>query len=366
VSEGVETTGLGANGLAPLRARLNEIDNGLVELLRQRIEISRQVGAYKRTVGLSPLAPAREAELLARISALAEPVLPEAYARAIYREILAASRDVQRRLRIAYLGPKATYGHLAAMERFGDAADYIPVPTNPDIVNEVERGGADFGVIPIENSTEGPVGESQDRLVDTELLVCDEIAIPIAHCLLARCPIEEVTTVYAHPQAAGQCRRWVGQNLPGRNVVHVASNGLAAERAAAEPGTAAIASRLAADVFGLDILVAGIQDVAHNTTRFWIIGPAMSEQPTGNDKTAVVFSIRDRVGALRDVMHAFADVGISLSSIQSRPSKRKAWDYLFFVELRGHASEPHVRQALAGLEPLTVYRRVLGSWPVND
>jgi chorismate mutase/prephenate dehydratase len=309
--------------------------------------------------------PEREAELLERLDGLRAEALRSEHLRAIYREILSASRDLQRPLRIAFLGPKATYGHQAALQRFGAAAHYVPAATNPLIVDEVERGAADFGVIPIENSTAGPVGESQDRLVETELQVCDEVTILVAHCLHARGPLAEITTVYAHPQAADQCSRWVAQNLPGRQVVHVASNGLAAERASQERGTAAIAPRVASQVFGLDILAADIQDVARNYTRFWVIGRRMSERPSGRDKTAVVFSIRDRVGALREVIDIFADARISLSAIQSRPSRRKAWDYVFFIELRGHAVEPHVQAALRAAEQHTVFLKVLGAWPVS-
>ena len=193
--------------------------------------------------------------------------------------------------------------------------------------------------------------------------MCDEVTIRIAHCLLARCPIDQVETVHAHPQAAAQCSRWVAQNLPGRPVVPVASNGLAAEHASQERGVAAIAPRVASEVFGLDILAADIQDVAHNYTRFWVLGRQMSERPSGRDKTAVVFSIKDRVGALREVIQIFADAQISLSAIQSRPSRRKPWDYVFFIELRGHALEPRVQDALRAAEQHTVFLKVLGAWP---
>lgn len=357
----------GDNGaLRAIRRQIDELDDRIVALLVQRFELSRQVGQVKLTTGGAPFAPAREAELLARVAKLGAPAVSAEYTRAIFREILSGSRDLQRRPRIAFLGPAATFGHQAARQRFGDAAEYVPVPTNPDIVAEVERGGADFGVLPIENSTAGPVGESQDRMVETELKVCDEVAIHVALFLMGSCPIERVRTVYAHPQAAAQCRGWLTRNLPGRDIVHLPSNGLGAERAAKEDGTAAIAPRLASEVFGLEILAANIQDGSHNYTRFWVIGPRMSERPTGNDKTAIVFSIRDRVGALRDVIQAFAERGISMSAIQSRPSKRKAWDYLFFVELRGHADEDHVQAALHAIEPHTVFLKVLGAWPLEN
>jgi chorismate mutase/prephenate dehydratase len=354
----------GGAGWETLRRRIDELDGEIVALLARRAELSRRVGAAKQGEGAAVFAPAREAELLERVVRLGAGALKPEHLRAIYREILSASRALQRPPRIAFLGPRATFGHQAAMERFGAAAEYVPAATNPDVIGEVERGAADYGVIPIENSTEGPVGESQDRLVETELKVCDEVTIPIAHYLLARGPLDAVRTIYSHPQAQGQCRRWLVQNLPGRDLVPVASTGLAAERAAGEAGVAAIAPRLAAEVFGLDVLAENIQDAATNYTRFWVVGPRMSERPTGRDKTAVVFSIRDRVGTLRDVAGTFSDAGISLSAIQSRPSRRKAWDYVFFVELRGHAAEPRVQEALRAAEQHTVFLKVLGAWPL--
>ena len=353
--------------LEALRRGIDELDEQIVGLLARRMELSRRIGAAKRAeqgADAAVFAPAREAELLERLAGLAPGIGPD-HLRAIYREVLSASRAVQRPPRIAFLGPRATFGHQAALERFGAAAEYVPAATNPDVVSEVERGAADFGVLPIENSTEGPVGESQDRLVETDLKVCDEITIAVAHFLLARGPIDQVRTVYSHPQAAAQCRRWLAQHLPGRDVVHVPSTGLAAERASQEPAAAAIATRLAGEVFGLDVLAGNIQDATHNYTRFWVVGPKMSERPTGRDKTAVVFSIRDRVGTLRDVAGVFSDAGISLSAIQSRPSRRKAWDYVFFVELRGHAADARVQEALRAAEQHTVFLKVLGAWPLG-
>jgi chorismate mutase/prephenate dehydratase len=198
------------------------------------------------------------------------------------------------------------------------------------------------------------------------------VILPIAHCLLARCPIDQIRTVYAHAQAIGQSRRWVDQNLPGREVLPLASNGLAAQRASEEGGAAAIASRLAADEFGLDIVAEGIQDNPNNYTRFWVVGQQMSERPTGHDKTALAFSIHDRLGTLRDVAQVFAERGISLSSIQSRPARdsmpgtrNTPWDYVFFFELRGHAGEPQVQDAIQALDPYTVFVKVIGSWPVS-
>lgn len=355
--------------LSDLRLRLDEIDEQLVELLAQRAEVSREVGRRKSSQGGSVYAPAREAEIFERLHKLTEGRLRFDHLRAIYREILSASRDLQRPPRIAFLGPAATFGHQAALQRFGRSSVYVPAANHHDVVTEVERGNADYGVIAIENSTNGPVGESQDRLVETRLQVCDEITIPVAHFLMSRFPLEQVKTVYSHAQTLGQCRSWIARNLPGREIVPVASNGLAAQRASQEEASAAISPRVASEEYGLTILEENVQDNPNNYTRFWVVGPRMSERPTGNDKTAIVFSIHDRVGTLRGVANVFADRDISLSSIQSRPARhtawRDTWDYVFFFELRGHASEPKLQDALKALEEYTVFVKVLGSWPLG-
>jgi chorismate mutase/prephenate dehydratase len=354
--------------LSDLRQRLDDLDQQIVELLAQRAEVSREVGRRKGSRGGAVFAPAREAEIFERLGKLVEGRLRSDHLRAVYREILSASRDLQRPPRIAFLGPRASYGHQAALQRFGSLSVYVASPSHYDVVTEVERGNADFGVVAIENSTNGPVGESQDRLVETRLQVCDEITIPVLQCLLSKSSIDQIRTVYAHDQSIGQTRRWVGQNLAGRNLVPVASNSLAAERASQEEGAAAIAGKLAADEYGLNVLAESIQDNPNNSTRFWVVGPRMSERPTGNDKTAIAFSIHDRVGTLRNVANVFAERDISLSSIQSRPAKYSArsttWDYVFFFELRGHASEPRLQEALKALEEYTVFVKVLGSWPL--
>jgi chorismate mutase/prephenate dehydratase len=354
--------------LSDLRVRLDEIDEQLVELLASRAEISREVGRRKSGQGGAVFAPAREAEIFERLGRLVEGRLRTDHLRAIYREILSASRDLQRPPRIAFLGPRATFGHQAALQRFGRLSVYVPAASHHDVVTEVERGNADLGVIAIENSTGGPVEESQDRLVETRLQVCDEVILPVSQNLLSRWSLEQVKTVYSHAQSIAQCRAWIAQNLHGREVIAVASNGLAAERASQEEGAAAIAPRLAADEYGLNVLSENIQDNPNNYTRFWVVGPRMSERATGNDKTAIVFSIHDRVGTLRDVANVFAEREISLSSIQSRPARHtgwgSTWDYLFFFELRGHAGEDRVQDAIKALDPYTVFVKVLGSWPL--
>lgn len=355
-------------GLDKLRRQMDDIDDQLIELLARRADVSRNVGKVKQREGGSVYAPAREAEIFDRLVHRAEGRLSPENIRAIWGEILSGSRSLQRPLKIAFLGPRATFGHQAALQRFGSTATYVPAASHTDVVTEVERGNADLGIIAIENSTTGPVVESQDRLVETRLQVCDEVTLPVSLCLLARCSQAEIQTVYAHPQAIAQSLTWVAQNLPGRNVMPLTSNGLAAERASQEEGAASISPKLAAEEYGLNLLAEGIHDNPNNYTRFWIIGPEMSERPTGRDKTALAFSIHDRVGTLRDVAQVFAERELSLSSIQSRPARnaaRTTWDYVFFFELRGHADEPRVQDAIKALEPYTVFVKVLGSWPAS-
>jgi chorismate mutase/prephenate dehydratase len=261
------------------------------------------------------------------------------------------------------MGPAATFTHQAAIHGFGAGAEYVALPTISDTFLETMRGRCHYGVVPVENSTEGPVHETLDAFVDSDLKVVSEIVLPIHHQLLARYPREEVRTVFTNPVALGQCRRWLATNLPDREIVQVVSTARAAAQAAETPSSAAIAPRLAAEVYGLQVIAADIEDFAQNYTRFYVLARAILGGPTGADKTAVLLSIRDRVGALRDVLERFAESGVNLSSIQSRPSRRRAWDYLFFVELEGHAADPHVEATLRAVEQDCVFLKVLGAWP---
>jgi chorismate mutase/prephenate dehydratase len=355
------------DSLESLRARLDELDSQIAHLLQERAGISLRVGQTKSSTEAAPIfVPHREAEVLANVQAVRGPLDENALA-AIYREILSTSRALQRPTRVAHLGPMATFGHQAAVERFGSAVALEPCQTHAEVFATVEKGGADYGMVAFENSTEGPVNEVLDRLVDTPLQICAEISLPIAHTLLSRASsLGTIKRVLCHPQTAGQTRLWLAEHLPGVAVLPATSNGKAAELAAQDTtGTvAAVGPRIAGEVYKLNVLADNIQDIPGNVTRFLVIARSASEAPTGHDKTAVVFSIRDRVGALRDLAEAFSSNEVNLSSIQSRPSKRRAWDYVFFVELDGHISEVPVRRALRKAEEHTVFLKVLGSWPV--
>ncbi len=324
----------GADSLEELRTRIDALDEQIARLLQERATLSLRVGQTKAGGESAPIfVPHREAEVLAHVQSVSGPLQEGALA-SIYREILSTSRALQRPTRIAHLGPAATFGHQAALEKFGSAADLEPCQTHAEVFSMVEKGAADYGLVAFENSTEGPVNEVLDRLVDTQLQICAEVTLPISHTLLSRGDsLKKVKRVLSHPQAAGQARVWLAAHLPEAALLPATSNGKAAE--------------------------------AGNVTRFLVLARAPSEGATGHDKTAVVFSIRDRVGALRDLADGFAANEVNLSSIQSRPSKRRAWDYLFFVELDGHISEVRVRRALRKAEEHTVFLKVLGSWPVS-
>jgi chorismate mutase/prephenate dehydratase len=362
-ADATETT----DSLESLRARIDELDRNIAQLLQQRAAVSLRVGQTKSGADSAPIfVPHREAEVLANVQGVPGPLDSKAVA-SIYREILSTSRALQRPTRVAHLGPMATFGHQAAVDRFGSAALLEPCQTHAEVFAAVEKGSADYGLVAFENSTEGPVNEVLDRLVDTPLRICAEVSLPIAHTLLSRATsLKTIKRVLCHPQTAGQTRLWLAEHLPGIAVLPATSNGKAAELAAQDTtGTvAAVGPRIAGEVYRLNVLADNIQDIAGNVTRFLVLARSASEAATGRDKTAVVFSIRDRVGALRDLAEGFAANAVNLSSIQSRPSKRRAWDYVFFIELDGHILEAPVQRALKQAEEHTMFLKVLGSWPV--
>lgn len=351
--------------LISLRQEIDPIDRELVRLLNRRAELVLEIARRKAHSGEPVFHPDREQQVLRNVLAAGSGPLKPEHLRSIYREILSSSRSLQKRLKVAYLGPAATFTHQATLQIFGDATDLVPVPTIRDVFLDTERGGADYGVVPIENSTEGTVTDTLDTLVDTDRLVCAELSLPIVHNLMARCPRGDIKAVYSKDQALAQCRRWLAANLPRAELVQTFSTARAAEQAAGDPTGAAIAPALAAQVYGLDILEPGIQDLSNNITRFLVIG-STHPGPTGRDRTAAIISIKDRVGALHDMMEVFAREGINLSNIQSRPSRRKAWDYLFFMEMDGHSTDANVRSALQILEQQCSMVKVLGSWPKPD
>ncbi len=349
--------------LKDLRNKIDTIDKKITELLNARAQITLDVARAKKEKGLSIYAPDREQDVLRKIRGSSAGPLTAESLEAIYREIMSASLSLEKGLKVAYLGPEATFSHLAALKRFGSQVTYVPCNTIPDVFTEVERGSVDYGVVPIENSVEGAISYTMDMLVDSDLKICAQILLDVSHNLLAKGPLDRVKRVYSNPQVFGQCRSWLRQNLPAAELVEISSTTRAAQKAASEKDSACIASLLAARVYKLAVKAKDIEDSPHNITRFLVIGETIPG-PTGKDKTSLLFSIKDHVGALHDMLVPFKKNRINLTKIESRPSKKKAWDYYFFVDLCGHQQEPAVRRAIAQLEKKCRFLKVLGSYPV--
>jgi chorismate mutase / prephenate dehydratase len=350
--------------LPQLREQIDRIDAQVLALLNRRARLVTHIGQLKSQDRASVYVPSRERQIFARLEQLNQGPLPHEAVRAIYREIISASRALEEPLRIAYFGPEATYTHMAAHEQFGSQAVFVPLVTIPQVFAEVERGQAHYGVVPVENSTEGSVAITLDMFVSSHLHIISEVSLEIRHCLLSRASrVEQIQRVLAHPQALAQCRRWLAAHLPGVPAEEASSNSRAAELAASDRQVAAIAGRLAAEHYKLNVLATNIQDQAANFTRFAVLGrEPHSGQPSGHDKTSLLISVRDEVGALYRALKPFADNAISLLRIESRPLKGRPWEYLFFIDVEGHLGAEPLTRALREVEPLCQFVRVLGSY----
>lgn len=350
--------------LHEIRKRIDTIDKQLLDLLSQRADLVHEVGLIKKRDGLQIYAPDREEALLRKLVEMNEGRLPEKSIRSIYREIMSAALALEEDLKIAYLGPEGTWTHQAAIKKFGHSVNYTPHASFSDVFDDVARRRADYGVVPIENSTEGAVSHTLDLFVDSSLRICAQILLRIDNNLLATIAREEVRTLYSHPQVFGQCKNWILRNLPDADLVEVSSTTKAAHLAheKASEGAAALGGRLAAELAGLEVLDEAIQDRATNTTRFLVIGEKTCP-PTGNDRTSILFSVHDRPGSLVAALKAFDSFEINMSKIESRPSKQKDWEYIFYVDLAGHCENGQVSSALEELEKHCSLVKLLGSYP---
>ena len=348
--------------LDSLRAAIDGVDNRILDLLRERAELVDQVGKIKEQSGESYYAPEREEALLQRLVAANRSRLPESSLRAIYREILSSMRALEQTITVAYLGPRTTFSHQAAVTHFGHAVQLQPERTIGEVFEAVERGRAHYGVVPIENSQEGSVNSTLDRFMDTDAKICAQVFLPVELNLLGAGSLDKVRKVYSHPQPFGQCRSWLAEHLPAAECIEVSSTARAAELAAAEKDAAAIAGSMAGEEFGLPVLAPSIQDAASNVTRFFVVGKK-SARPSGRDKTSAMFAVKDQPGALAKALEPFEKAGISLTRIESRPSKRQAWEYYFFADFAGHAEDSGVAQALGELAKVCAFTRILGSYP---
>ena len=347
------------------RKAIDNYDAHIVKLLNERTRHVLAIGEIKLKAGEEIYAPHRERAVLQRLCRRnAGPITNESL-RAIYREIMSSALSLEKSLTVAYLGPEATFTHQAAIRRFGSSLRYSAQKTIAEVFTDVSKNRADYGVVPVENSTEGVVTHTLDMFVDSELKIVAQIILAIQHCLLSHVRLAQIKKLYAHPQSLGQCRGWVQANLPRAEIIETSSNARSAELAGKEKNSGAIAGVLAAEKYRVPVLEYDIQDNAANATRFLVLGRQCSP-PTGNDRTSVMFSIADRVGALYRALAPFRRFRINMTKIESRPSKRKAWEYFFFVDCDGHMNDRKVAKAIALLSEQCSYVKVLGSYPNSE
>ena len=349
--------------LPELRQAIDAVDDRLLELLNERARLVKEVGALKAQAGAQFYVPDRERQILERLQAHNQGPFPTEGIRAVFSEVISACLSLEHPLRVAFFGPEATFTHMAARSRFGLSARYVPAATIGGVFAEIEKGLADLGVVPIENSTEGVVNSTLDMFMDSGLAISAEIVLRISHCLLSRAgSIDQIQKVYSHPQALAQCRTWLSHNLPRAALIEVASTALAARLAKDDPVAGAVASELAGQLYDLRVAKQRIEDEVNNATRFLVIGREAAK-PTGRDKTSLMLSVKDTPGILYKVLEPLAVEGVNMTRIESRPSRKRAWDYVFFVDIDGHVSEERVQRAMRGLGRACEQVKVLGSYP---
>lgn len=349
-----------------LRSQIDRLDDEILSLLSRRATLAAEIGKRKATARQRTFAPEREKRIVERLARMNGGPLTGEMLRSIFREVISACRSLEQRLRVAFLGPEGTFSHLATRQLFGDASDLLGVPTIAGVFDEVEHGRADYGVVPVENSSQGVVTATLDRFVDSTLHIKAEAALPINLLLLSRSgTAARVRRIVSMSQPLGQCRQWLAAHFPNVPIEEVASTAAAALMAASDHRVAAVAGAAAREKYGLRAVDTNIQDQGRNVTRFLILGTEGTGPGSGDDKTSLLISVRHQAGALHRVLQPFADQRVNLLAIESRPLKGRPWEYVFFLDIAGHEEEPRVRRALKALRPRCVSVRVLGSYPVS-
>jgi len=351
------------NQIKEFREKINKIDEQIIDLISKRAYLAQDIWDIKKKEQIEPYAANREKLIYQRLEKLNQGPLPNEDIQTIFREIISACLSLEKSLKITYLGPEATFTHQAALSRFGQAPQYIQIPTIDGIFGEVEKRRCDYGVVPIENSTEGSVYRTLDMFIESPLKICGEISLEISLYLLSSADkIENIKKIYSHPQALAQCNLWLTNNLPDIPIHPVSSTAMAAKKAADEPEAGAIASKVSAPVYNLKILKEKIEDYTNNFTRFWVIGYKNPEK-SGHDKTSLMFSIKHEAGALYEIIYPFSNYGINMTKIESRPFKKHPWEYFFFVDVEGHISDSNLKSSLKEIKKLVNFIKVLGSYP---
>lgn len=352
--------------VSDLRKEIDAIDDQIVELLNKRAELALEIGQHKTRTRAHYFTPEREGAILKRLVQKSRGPLPAAALRAVYREVISACRALEKPLTIAFLGPHGTFSHQAAIQKFGASSILEPCDTIPEIFAQVERASCDYGVVPVENSLAGVIPETLDTFLQSNVRVVSELFVPIVHNLATRCSsLDEVRVLYSHPQPLAQCKQWLRSHLPNVEIIEVGSTVRAAEAACEREDSAALCPALAAELTGLPILVEHTEDNPSNRTRFLVLGYNEPE-PTGRDKTSLMFSVHHRAGALFRAMAAFEKYDVNLTMIESRPARVAAWEYVFYVDVQGHVRDDNVARALKQLKEQTLFLTVLGSYPAAD
>ena len=348
--------------LEQFRKKIDALDQKIIDLLNERTEAAVEIGKLKQVKGEEVYSPHRESEIYRKIDSLSKGPMPKDSLKAIYREVMSASLALEKPLAVAYLGPEATFTHLASISKFGSSVSYLSCASITEVFQEVDRKRADYGVVPVENSIEGAVSHSLDMFIDSDLKINSEILYEISHYLMSNSDLKDVKRIYSKPEVFGQCRLWLESHLPKAELIGTASTTQAAQRASQEDKAAAIGSKLAATIYNVKVLAEGIEDSAHNVTRFLVMGRQIPKR-TGKDKTSILVSIKDKVGALYQMLDPIRKNKINMTKIESRPSKKKAWDYYFFIDLEGHVEDARVKKTLNQIESQVRYLKVLGSYP---
>jgi len=348
--------------LEEFRKKIDELDHKLVKLLNERARVVVEIGKLKTRTDKPVYSPDREKEVFARIAEANEGPLPNRCLVAIWRELMSGSFVLERPLRIGYLGPAGSFSHTASMLKFGQSVEYEPLADITSIFDEVSKGHCDLGLAPVENTMGGGVIETLDALIDSNVKVCAEVLMAIHHSLLGNCSLEEIEKIYSKPEVFVQCRNWLSATFKDAQTIPVASTAKAAQMAADEPRAAAIGSNVAAELYGLRIICENIEDIANNITRFLVISRE-DARPTGEDKTAILFSTAHKAGALADVLDVFKRYNINMTNIESRPSKKRQWEYYFFVDFLGHRTDKNVRDGMEEARKHCLQLSILGSFP---
>lgn len=348
------------------RINIDDIDKEILELLNRRAKEAMAIGEIKKAEGKPLYVPSREKKIFERLTSINQGPFPNDALKSVFREIISASLSLEEVQKVGYLGPEGTFTNLAAMRHFGLSAELVPVRTIPEVFDNVERGRLGFGIVPVENSLEGVVNHTLDTFVSSHLKISGEIFLEVSHNLMNKSgKVTDIQRIYSHTQALGQCRKWLSENCPGIPVQEVDSTAKAAEMASRDDTAAAIASEMAVMKYSLRFVEKSIEDSQSNFTRFLIIGD-FEPLPTGNDKTSVVFAAANKAGSLYESLSIFARNNINMTKIESRPSRQKAWEYVFFVDLDGHRDDEHIKTALTELTEHTAFVKVLGSYPKGE